>query len=54
MDKNLDFLTKQLVDEAVLVISKNGIPPKRKEDMRFLLEKKNTRSPKCPDSGMLL
>lgn len=29
MDKNLDFLTKQLVDEAVIVIDKNGIPPKR-------------------------
>lgn len=29
MDKNLGFLTKPLVDEAVAVIKKNGIPPKR-------------------------
>lgn len=29
MDKNLEFLTKLLVDEAILIIDKNGIPPKR-------------------------
>jgi len=29
MDKNLNFLTKPLVDEAVIEINKNGIPPKR-------------------------
>lgn len=29
MDKNLDFLTKPLVDEAILIIDKNGIPSKR-------------------------
>jgi len=29
MDKNLEFLTKPLVDAAVALIEKNGIPPKR-------------------------
>lgn len=29
MDKNLDFLTKPLVDEAILIIDKNGIPSNR-------------------------
>lgn len=29
MDKKLDFLTKELVDQAVIEIDKNGIPPKR-------------------------
>lgn len=29
MHKKLDFLTKPLVDKAILTIDKNGISPKR-------------------------
>jgi hypothetical protein len=30
MDKSIEFISKSLVDRAVLEINKNGIPPKRK------------------------
>lgn len=44
MDKNLDFLTKVLVDEAVLEINKKGIPPKR-EGRGYLVSIGNEKYP---------
>ena len=44
MDKNLYFLTKSLVDEAVLEINKKGIPPKR-EGRGYLVSIGNEKYP---------